>query len=218
MANPPPKFDSRNPDLPAFWEERFAARFTPWDCGDTPLQVQEFVADHSARPVLLPGCGNAWEVAFFAARGWRPMALDFAPAAVTQARERLAQQDAALADCIYQGDFFSWTPPLPPQAIYERAFFCALPPAQRQRIVQRWAELLPEGGLLFGYFFVDPAAEDPRGPPFAIPPAQLQALLQTEFDCLVDQAASDSIEVFAARERWQVWRRRASRIEQTQGE
>ncbi|WP_338846378.1 methyltransferase domain-containing protein [Massilia sp. W12] len=210
MSAPPPKFENRNPELPQFWQERFAARFTPWDSGAAPRQAQEFVRDHAPRTVLLPGCGNAWEVACFAAYGWTPLALDFAPAAVQQARARLAQQDPALAACVQEGDFFSWQPAQPLGAIYERAFFCALPPAQRVRIVQRWAELLPEGGLLFGYFFIDPAADAVRGPPFTIQAPVLQGLMETAFDCLVDQAASDSIDVFAARERWQVWRRRVA--------
>ena len=91
--------------------------------------------------------------------------------------------------------------------IYERAFLCALPRKLWADWGRRVAELLPPGGLLAGYFFV---CDQPKGPPFGILPEQLDELLTPNFERLADAPASDSIAVFAGRERWQVWRRRAS--------
>jgi hypothetical protein len=48
--------------------------------------------------------------------------------------------------------FFEYQPAAALDLIYERAFFCALPPVRRQDIVRRWIELLPPGALLAGYF------------------------------------------------------------------
>jgi trans-aconitate methyltransferase len=47
---------------------------------------------------------------------------------------------------------FEYQPAFTPDLIYERAFLCAIPPAMRPQLLARWAELLPAGGLLAGFF------------------------------------------------------------------
>jgi len=51
----------------------------------------------------------------------------------------------------------------------------------------------------------------PKGPPFETTQPELDALLSPAFERISDMpiAETDSIPVFAGRERWQVWRRRA---------
>jgi hypothetical protein len=68
------------------------------------------------------------------------------------------------------------------------------------------AELLPAGALLAGFFFI---GATPKGPPFGIERAELDALLMPHFDLIEDEAVNDSIPVFAGHERWMSWRRRA---------
>ena len=104
-------------------------------------------------------------------------------------------------------DFFSFTPAAPYSLIYERAFLCALPRKLWADWGRRVAELLPAGGLLAGYFFI---CDQAKGPPFGILSEQLDELLTPNFTCIEDAAVDDSIAVFSGRERWQVWRRRAS--------
>ena len=130
-------------------------------------------------------------------------AIDFSPAAVAAAHEQLGAQYAQLVE---QADFFTYEPPFTPAWIYERAFLCALPPARRTDYAQRMAELLPAGALLAGFYFI---GATPKGPPFGIERAELDALLTPYFELIEDEAVSDSIAVFAGRERWLTWRRRA---------
>jgi SAM-dependent methyltransferase len=196
------EFSSRDPLAPAFWDERFDREFTPWDRGGAPAELRAFVAQAPAPlSVLAPGCGSAYELTLMLEAGWDATAIDFSPVAVARAK-RLAGQ---WADRILQADFFDYSPPRPLDLIYEQAFLCALPRARWPEAAQHWASLLAPGGLLAGYFFFDSA---PKGPPFGIARAQLQALLAPHFDCIADQAVSDSIPVFAGKERWMVWRRR----------
>ena len=109
------------------------------------------------------------------------------------------------APCLRQGDFFTgFTGPY--ALVYERAFLCALPRRLWADFAARCAELLAPGGLLAGFFYL---GSEPKGPPFAIEPAALDALLAPAFERIADVAVDDSIEVFRGRERWQVWRRRA---------
>jgi SAM-dependent methyltransferase len=196
-----PVFDSRDPAAPGFWTERFEQGFMPWDRGGVPERFRQFVSQ-AERPyvTLIPGCGTGYEVACLSEAGWDVTAIDFSAAAVETARRELGPW----AQRVVQADFFEFLPPRPVEFIYERAFFCALPPRQRAAIVARWAELLPPGGLLAGFFFFD---DTPKGPPFGIVAAELDALLTPFFARIEDLPLSDSLPVFAGKERWQVWRR-----------
>jgi len=198
------EFQHRNPAAPDFWSERFEQNFMPWNRAGVPAALRTFVMQH-AQPmsVLIPGCGIGYEVAFLAEAGWDVTAIDFSPVAVAAARAALG----AWASRVVEGDFFSFEPAHPPQLIYERAFLCALPPAMNDAIAQRWAALLPPGGLLAGFFFFDDSA---KGPPFGIARERLEALLAPDFVCLEDEPVTDSIAVFAGRERWQVWQRKGT--------
>jgi hypothetical protein len=194
-------FLQRDPLSPAFWDERFKRGFTPWDRGGVPQALRDFAAASAPLTTLIPGCGAAWELAWLADAGWDAVAIDFSPAAVAVGKAAVGRHAAR----VVEADFFAWQPERPLQLIYERAFLCALPPAMRPQVAARWAGLLAPGALLAGYFFFDDAR---RGPPFGIARSELDELLRANFDCIADDAVSDSIPVFAGKERWMVWRRR----------
>lgn len=204
-----PEFSTRDPSQPGFWDERFAAGFTPWESADVPPALKRWLdtgGPAMGSRVLVPGCGSAMEVGLLAARGVDVLAIDYSPVAVERAR----RQVPALADRIRLADFFSLEAE-PFDCIVERAFLAALPPRLWPSWAGSCARLLRPGGVLAGLFFVDEAAADPRrGPPFAVTPAELRGLLGAAFDPVADEAvaAPESAPVFAGRERWQVWRRR----------
>jgi len=202
-ASPTPiKPDDQRPEHPDFWSKRFGEGVTPWDAGKAPAAFADFVVRQPAPlNTLIPGCGSAWEAAHLAGLGWPGTALDFSPAAVDKARTVLG---AAAVDIVC-ADFFTFSPRRPYQLLYERAFLCALPRKLWADWGRRVAALLPPGGLLAGYFFI---CDQSKGPPFGILREQLDELLQANFELLEDMAVTDSIHVFAGRERWQVWRRR----------
>ncbi|MCE1183151.1 MAG: TPMT family class I SAM-dependent methyltransferase [Rhodocyclales bacterium] len=199
----PIKPPEQRPEHPDFWCKRFGEGVTPWDAGKVPNALADFVARQPAPlNTLIPGCGSGWEAACLAEHRWPVTALDFSPTAVARAREVLAD----FAVDLVCDDFFKWQPAQPLQLIYERAFLCALPRKLWDDWAKRVAELLPPGGLLAGFFFV---CEQPKGPPFGILPEQLDALLAPNFVQIEDREVDDSIPVFAGRERWQIWQRRA---------
>jgi len=192
----------QRPEHPDFWSKRFGEGTTPWDAGKVPAALADFIARQPARlNTLIPGCGSAWEAAHLAEHGWPVTALDFSPVAVDRARAVLGE----VAVDLVCADFFTYTPAAPYQLIYERAFLCALPRKLWADWGRRVAELLPPGGRLAGFFFL---CEQPKGPPFGILPAELEALLAANFERIEDAAVDDSIPVFSGRERWQVWQRR----------
>jgi hypothetical protein len=56
-----PDFATRDPNSPAFWDERFERGFTPWDQAGVQAAFQTFATRHPEAAVLIPGCGSAWE-------------------------------------------------------------------------------------------------------------------------------------------------------------
>ena len=197
-----PEFDSRDPLSPSFWDERFKQGFTPWDRGGVPSAFTDFIA-RSSRPMrtLIPGCGLAYELAYLSGLGWDATAIDFSPVAVASARAVAGEWGQR----VVEADFFTWQPAQPLELIVERAFLCALPRAMWPAVAARWAEMLPPGALLAGYFFFD---DHPKGPPFGISVERLDELLDAHFECIEDAAVADSIAVFEGKERWMVWRRK----------
>jgi hypothetical protein len=196
-----PTFQTRDPSIPEFWTERFEQNIMPWDRAGVPAELQRFVTTIAGpKTALIPGCGMAYEVRYLSEAGWDVTAIDFSAAAVTAAKAQLGEW----AGRVMEADFFTFTPSKSLDLIYERAFLCALPRPMWPDIVARWADLLPAGALLVGYFYFDEAVQ---GPPFGAERRQLEQLLKPHFKQVDDQAVTDSVAVFAGKERWQVWRR-----------
>jgi SAM-dependent methyltransferase len=196
-----PTFPRADPAAADFWDHRYEARFAPWDAGRAPAQLRRFVARTCGpRSVLVPGCGSAWDVRFFAESGWEVLGLDFSAAAVEAARAVLGPHAAR----VRQGDVFAGIPEAPFDVVYERAFLCALPRRMWPDWGRAMADLVGRGGLLAGYFFF---GEGERGPPFPLHSQEELAAMLPGFDRIDDQPAEDSIDVFAGKERWQAWRR-----------
>jgi Thiopurine S-methyltransferase (TPMT) len=196
-----PVFSTRDPNAPAFWDERFREGFLPWDQAGVPEAFRAFAARHDRRPVLIPGCGSGYEALWLAQAGWTVRAIDFAANAVAAARAQLG----AHAGLVEQADFFAYEPPFCCGWVYERAFLCALPLARRADYAARMAALLPPQGWLAGFFFF---GATPKGPPFGIERDELDALLRPHFEPIEDESVTGSIPVFAGRERWLTWRRK----------
>ena len=209
-----PSFVKSDPAQPAFWNDRFAAEFTPWDQGGVPECLQQNInhigaAATFAQPprVLIPGCGSGYEVKCFADLGWDVLAIDFSPAAVAQAKNKLSLMNngSALAASVHEVDFFGDALANKRfDIVYERAFLCALPRRMWLQWSQRIAALIPSGGRLMGFFFAD---KIDKGPPFGLADGELEALLTPNFSRLQLAIPGDSIAVFAGKETWQVWLR-----------
>lgn len=198
-----PDFPKRDPAGPEFWDLRYGACFAPWDAGKVPARLRDFVASRSAPGgVLVPGCGSARDVRYFAQCGWPVVGIDFSPEALATARRELGSH----AGLVRRADFFAPIAGEPFAMVYERAFLCALPRRMWKDWATRVAQLVAPAGVLAGFFYFD--AGD-RGPPFALhSQEELDALLGDAFERDEDAAVDDSVPVFQGRERWQVWRRR----------
>jgi SAM-dependent methyltransferase len=195
-----------NPASAEFWSHRYEAGRTPWDGGGEPAALTRYLAAHPGRGegVLIPGCGSGHEITAFTRAGYRVTAIDFSPPAAAQAR---ANVGPALADCVVEGDFFTYDfPGAPFDLVYERTFLCALPPDLWPKIAARIAALLKPGGTLAGIFLFGEKAE---GPPYGLAPGEAARLFGRQFILVADEpiAPDESLPLFAGHERWQERRR-----------
>ncbi|HUL56901.1 MAG TPA: methyltransferase [Usitatibacter sp.] len=198
-----PQFPRRDPGDPEFWDLRYEASFAPWDAGKVPARLRSLVAASPARlRTLVPGCGSAWDVRFLAESGWDVTGIDFSAQAVAAAAALLGPH----RDRVRQGDVFAPIAGEPFELVYERAFLCALPRRLWPDWGRRMAGLVAPGAWLAGFFYFD---EGERGPPFPLhSQSELDALLVPSFARVEDLDVTDSIPVFAGKERWQRWQRR----------
>lgn len=188
---------SDTPHHPDFWNIRYETGKTGWDLGCVPTRLERYLAEHPAGGrVLIPGCGSGWELEAFVRAGYDAIALDFAPAAVALAQARVGP---VLAGRVVLGDFFQHGLGGPFDLVYERTFFCALPPDRRPDYVRRVRQLLKPGGILLGFFYL---GTEPGGPPYALFPDDEQALLDTAFSRLNDEPSPDALPLFNGGERW----------------
>ena len=203
--------DETHPSHPDFWNSRYQSGKTPWDFGGVPAALREYLRRkrQGSKPgtrgrVLIPGCGSGYEVKAFAEAGFDVTAIDVAPAAVARARELAGPE---LAGRIIMGDFFEYDFAAGSfDVIYERTFLCALLPDRRPSYRDRIATLLKDHGFLVGYFFYqDPVLEE--GPPYGFAPGTADELFARHFLLGKDEPVTDSLPVFAGRERWQEWHR-----------
>ena len=204
MNSAPPEFPRHDPATAAFWDVRFDADFMPWDQGGVPRCLRDYAARNALpRKVLIPGCGAAHEARFLLEQNWDVTAIDFSASAVARAKRLLGPFQNHMREADFFGEALGCQRY---DAIYERAFLCALPRRRWPEWAARIAQLIPPQGRLFGFFFFDTSE---KGPPFGMAGGELVDLLSPHFDLIEDSAPTDSIAVFAGKERWQVWRRRA---------
>jgi SAM-dependent methyltransferase len=182
MASPPPA----GPGV-AFWQARFESGTTPWDRGAPHPRLVAAVASGELAPcrILVPGCGAGHEVGFLAQHGFEVTGLDYAPAAVARARERLAAAGAAGPGAgVVLADALDWHAPRPFDAIHEQTCLCALHPDHWVRYAGQLHRWLAPGGRLFALF-----AQMPRegaltglieGPPYHCDVNAMRALLPAD--------------------------------------
>jgi len=156
-----------------FWQQRFLTGEMPWDRKATSPQLQAWIdcGELSAAAmngqIAVPGCGCGHEVATLAERGFAVIGLDYAPAAVALARERLPLQTAAQ---VLQADVLDWLPDAPLAAVYEQTCLSALHPDQWQHYAAQLQRWLRPTGRLFALFMQarrdDAARGLVQGPPY----------------------------------------------------
>ena len=145
------------------WENRYQDNKAHWDRGEISPNLLYWLDSGHLKPcrILIPGCGNGYEVLALAERGFDVVAIDIAPTPIENLRKEL-QAHQLNADLI-QTDFLTWENTEPFDAIYEQTSLCALHPDNWQSYENCLYEWLNPGGKLFAQF-MQTGAEG--GPPY----------------------------------------------------
>lgn len=169
------------------WNERYRAGDTPWEKGQPAPPLLELLErmdleNWGGGPVLVPGCGTGHDVRALAEKGLTTVGVDLAEMAVERARAF-----PAVGNESYElGNFLdpSWRAGRKFSAIWEHTCFCAIDPNQRAAYAKAAADLLDEGGLLAGVFFLTPfdPGEEAAGPPFATTIEELENWFSPAFE------------------------------------
>lgn len=192
-----------DPTRPEFWDSRYESSRKPWDLGEVPDSLNQYIGSNTGKgSVLIPGCGTGYEVRAFHEAGYNVTALDFSPAAVNEAQKYLG----SLGNKVIIGDFFTHKFRMASfDIIYERTFLCSFPPRLWIDYVNRVASLLKPNGKLVG-IFVYGHEEEP--PPYCLTSSDSLNLFGKFFDLEEDKEIKNSLPLFQGMERWQIWTKR----------
>ncbi|MCX8086799.1 MAG: TPMT family class I SAM-dependent methyltransferase [Rhodocyclaceae bacterium] len=147
-----------------FWQARFIEGQMPWDRGAPNPQLIAWLeagAFAAGSRVLVPGCGQGWEVVALAAAGMHVTGIDFAPAALALCRGHL--EAAGLHAELVGADVLHWQPEAPADAVFEQTCLCALYPDYWVRYADQLHRWLKPGGRLFALFMQAPRASAAEG-------------------------------------------------------
>ena len=159
------------------WESRYQAGTTGWERGATSKNLNYWLDSNLLKPcrILVPGCGNGYEVLTLAKLGFDVVAIDIAPSAISNLQGMLDKE--GLKAELVLADFFDWSPKTPFDAIFEQTSLCALPSELWEKYeaqLHRW--LQPKGKLYAA--FMQTGKEG--GPPFHCALPAMEVLFSKE--------------------------------------
>jgi SAM-dependent methyltransferase len=153
---------------PEFWQSRFAEGVLPWDRGTANPQLLKWLDAGllaSGEQVIVPGCGQGWEVAALARHGMQVIGVDFASGALAMCRKLVESEvrDAGLVTLV-EANVLHWQPLRAVDAVFEQTCLCALYPDYWMHYAAQVHAWLKPGGKLLALFMQVPAkSEFPQG-------------------------------------------------------
>jgi len=159
------------------WEQRYQQSETGWDRGETSANLLHWIDLGLLKPcrILIPGCGNGYEVLTLAELGFDVVAIDISPSPIANLAEKLKVINRSAE--LIQADFFNWQPDKPFDAIYEQTSLCALPPKQWKAYEKCLYKWLKPRGKVFAQFM---QSDQDGGPPFHCEITKMKALFRAQ--------------------------------------
>jgi SAM-dependent methyltransferase len=159
------------------WEIRYQENKAHWDRGGISPNLLYWLESGLLKPcrILIPGCGNGYEVLALAERGFDVVAIDIAPTPIENIKKELQAQQ--LSAELIQTDFFTWKNIEPFDALYEQTSLCALPPDHWQLYERCLYDWLKPKGKLFAQFM---QTHGEGGPPYHCDVAAMRNLFNEQ--------------------------------------
>ncbi len=155
------------------WESFYQTGSIGWDRGQSSENLNYWLDNDLLKPcrILVPGCGNGYEVTTLAKLGFDVVAIDIAPSAISNLSTVLNEEN--LTAELILGDFFSWQPEERFDAIFEQTSLCALSPDKWSEYEVQLHQWLKPQGKLFAQFMQ--TGRD-SGPPYHCELTDMHAL------------------------------------------
>ncbi|AGA78638.1 methyltransferase [Echinicola vietnamensis] len=188
-----------------YWLGRYQRNQIGWDAGEATIPLKQYLDqlhDYEVE-ILIPGAGNAHEVAYAFQKGFQHVhALDIANAPLKRFQQRYPLFPSAN---LHHENFFDHRGQY--DLVLEQTFFCALHPNLRNDYVKKMAQLLKPEGRLVGVLFDILFERD--GPPFGGDKEMYVNLFTKELDVLKMEPCYNSIKPRAGSELFFVAKRPA---------
>lgn len=145
-----------------YWSKRYQIGQTGWDIGYASPPIVQYLdqIENKEIKILVPGAGNAYEVAYAFNNGFKNVhLLDISLKPIENFQNKHPDFPT---DQLHHQDFFLHEDTY--DLIIEQTFFCALKPEKREDYLVKVKQLLKSDGNLVGVLF--DREFDFQGPPF----------------------------------------------------
>lgn len=183
---------------PAFWHQRWELQQLGFHQTEVNPRLQRFFSQLAPSPgtqLFVPLCGKSEDMKWICQQvpdthivgvELSSIALEafFQGCQLTPSLRALGgfSEFSAAHFRLLCGDFFQLTPDLlgPVSAVYDRAALVALPPQMRSAYAQHMARILPVGARML-LISMDYPEGLRQGPPFSVPPAEVERIYSPYF-------------------------------------
>ena len=152
-----------------FWDNCYSNNDTGWDLGSpTPIFIDWCNQIKIKSKICVPGCGNGYDVLYFAQKGHDVTAIDFAKKPISRLKKE--SDHNGLNINLVQKDIFSLSMNSKNKFDYivEYTCYCAISPNMRAKYIDVMYDLLKPGGEFIGVFLPINKDLNEGGPPFGI--------------------------------------------------
>lgn len=173
----------------SFWSSRYQNGYVGWDIGSPSPPLYQYLCQLNTKTIsiLVPGAGNAYEVAAAWTLGFTNIhLLDISQLPINIFLEK---NPLFPVSQVFHQDFFEHQGTY--DLILEQTFFCAIDPELRSAYVKKMHSLLKPKGKLVGVLFDRKFSID--GPPFGGTLSEYQALFKHYFDLEIFEPCYNSI-------------------------
>lgn len=168
-------------DQEKWWSDVYVSEGNPrWNLAE-PAEALKDMLPRLKLPksrILVLGCGEGHDAAFFAQNGHIVTGIDVSPEAIKRAKKNYAQVSSLKFE---MKDIFSLGSEYNERFdyVFEHTCYCAINPVRRQELVKIWNRVLAPGGHLMGVFF---GWDKPQGPPFGGSEWELRQRLNKNYE------------------------------------
>ena len=169
-------------DSPQWWNHIYENETPGWNL-ESPAETLKDMLPRLKLPkskILVLGCGDSHDAAFFASHGHLVTAVDISTHAIERSKKLYGHLDTLKW---LEADLFNLPESFHGQfdLIFEYTCYCAINPHRRKELIKVWNQCLHDQGQLMATFF---CMHKRQGPPFGSTEWEIREFLKKDFQFL----------------------------------